>query len=76
MALFSLLIKSKELEEFGTDLLIKGILHYDLIHKIIQRSEDSNSWLCSKIHDLLMDFSFHPLIGEEITMSVLNERII
>ena len=43
MALFSLLIKSKELEEFGTDLLIKGILHYDLIHKIIQRSEDSNS---------------------------------
>lgn len=30
----------------------------------------------SKIHDLIMDFSFHKSIGEEIAMTVLNERII
>ena len=69
------MIKSKELEEQGTDLFLKGISHYDLMHKIIQRSEEGNSWLCSKIHDLVMDFSFHPLIGEEISMGVLNDRI-
>lgn len=46
------------------------------MHKIIQRSEEGNSRLCSKIHDLVMDFSFHPQIGEEISMSVLNERIV
>jgi len=30
----------------------------------------------SKIHDSIMDFSFHPLIGEEIAMGVLNERLV
>jgi len=69
-------LKSKELEEFGADIFIKGVLHYDLMHKLIQWSEDSNGRLSSKIHDLIMDFSFHPQIGEEIALNVLNERIV
>jgi len=37
------LIKNKEIEERGMELFVKGILHYDIMNKLIWRAEESNS---------------------------------
>jgi hypothetical protein len=32
--------------------------------KLLQKSEEGNTRLTNKIHEVLLDFSFHPKLGE------------
>jgi len=43
IVLLGSLIKNKEIEERGMELFVKGILHYDIMNKLIWRAEESNS---------------------------------
>ena len=74
IALFNALISAKELEEKGVDTLVQGITQTELIPKMLLKSEEG-SRVTSKIHEALMDFSFHPVIGEKLVSSYLIERI-
>jgi hypothetical protein len=41
----------------------------------LQRSEEGNTRLTNKIHESLLDFSFHPRIGEAHVSSFILQRI-
>ena len=43
--------------------------------KLLQRSEEGNTRLTNKIHECLLDFSFHPRIGEAHVASFILQRI-
>ena len=51
------------------------IVQEEIIQKLLLKSEESNTRLTNKIHEALLDLSYHPKIGEDIVSSAILERI-
>lgn len=51
------------------------VTEYELISKFLERSEEGNSRISSKAQECLIDFSFHPLIGEGFVSTYLLSRL-
>ena len=43
------------------------ITEEEVVPKLLLKSEESNTRLTNKIHETLLDLSYHPKIGEDLT---------
>ena len=75
IAIFSFCVSSSKLEEKGIDIFVRLVTDYDLINKLLERSEESNARISSKAQETLIDFSFHPIIGEGFVSTYLISRL-
>ena len=75
IAIFSFWISSSKLEEKGIDVFVRMVTDYDIINKLLERSEEVNSRISSKAQEALIDFSFHPMIGEGFVSTYLISRL-
>lgn len=75
MALFSLLVSSSKLEEKGLDIFVRMISEYEIVIKLLEKSEEGNARISNKAQEGLIDFSFHPMIGEGFVAAYLISRL-
>ena len=73
--LFQFLISSPILEEKGIETFVRAVTDLDIVGKMLVKSEDGSGRSVGKVHDVLLDFSFHPGIGEGFAASYLVSRI-
>lgn len=53
-----------------------AIIHErNVLHKLLLKSEEGNTRITNKIHEILLDFSFHPGIGEVHVASFVLARL-
>jgi len=70
-----LLVSSSKLEEKGIDIFVRMVTEHEIITKFLERSEEGNSRISSKAQEVLIDFSFHPMIGEGFVSTYLISRL-
>lgn len=75
ISLFSFMISSSKLEEKGIDIFVRTVTENEIINKLLERSEEGNTRISSKAQEILVDFSFHPLIGEGFVSTYLISRL-
>lgn len=77
LQLLNLLITSAKIEETsGVMEAFKNVfIARNIVMKLLQKSEESNTRITNKIHECLLDFSFHPKIGEAHCSSFILQRI-
>lgn len=66
LQLLTLLITSAKVEQSpqAIDTFKRVFTERNITLKLLQRSEEGNTRLTNKIHECLLDYSFHPRIGE------------
>ena len=70
LQLFNLFVSSAKLEQF-----LRFIADAELVPKFLAKTEDGNVRVISKVHEALIDFAFHPSIGEGFVATYLIARI-
>jgi len=75
LSLFNLIVSSTQVERGGVETLKKGVTERDIVLRLLQKSEEGNTRVTNKIHEALLDFSFHPKIGEAQVTSFVLARI-
>ena len=75
ISLFSFMVSSSKLEEKGIDTFVRMVTENEIINKLLERSEESNTRISSKAQETLIDFSFHPMIGEGFVSTYLISRL-
>ena len=46
-----------------------------IVPKLLLKSEESNTRITNKIHEALLDLSYHPKVGEDLVASAILQRI-
>jgi len=66
--MFNLIISSSKIDQDFSSIAIfhQMIVQEEIIPKLLLKSEESNTRLTNKIHEALLDLSYHPKIGEDI----------
>lgn len=66
LQLLTLLITSAKIEnsDLAIDNFKRVFIERSITLKLLQRSEEGNTRITNKIHECLLDYSFHPRIGE------------
>ena len=75
VAIFNQLVSNPELEEKGIDVFVCNVTEYELICKLLERSEEGNARISSKAQEAVIDFSFHPSIGESFVTTYIISRL-
>ena len=47
----------------------------NIVPKLLLKSEESNTRLTNKIHEALLDLSYHPKVGEDLVAAAILQRI-
>ena len=65
LQLLNMLISSAKIEQSRSVEIFKNVfIERNIVLKLLQKSEEGNTRMTNKIHESLLDFSFHPEIGE------------
>ena len=66
LSLLTLLITSARVEQNpqAIEVFKRVFTERSITLKLLQRSEEGNTRITNKIHECLLDYSFHPRIGE------------
>lgn len=75
MAVFGFLVSSSKLEEKGLDVFVRLVTEYEIISKLLDKSEEGNTRISNKAQEGIIDFSFHPMIGEGFSSTYLMSRL-
>ena len=75
MAIFNFLVSSSKLEENGLELFVRLVTEHEIINKLLQKSEEGNARISNKAQEGVIDFSFHPMIGEGFATTYLLSRL-
>lgn len=75
MTIFNFLVSSSKLEEKGLDIFVRMVTEFEIITKLLEKSEEGNNRISSKAQEGLIDFSFHPMIGEGFVSTYLISRL-
>jgi len=75
MAIFSFLVSSSKLEEKGLDVFVRLVTEFEIVIKLLRKSEEGNTRISNKAQEGLIDFSFHPMIGEGFVSAYLLSRL-
>jgi ankyrin repeat protein len=75
MTIFNFLVSSSKLEEKGLDIFVRMVTEFELITKLLEKSEEGNNRISNKAQEGLVDFSFHPMIGEGFVSTYLLSRL-
>lgn len=75
--LFNLIISSSKIDQDAASMgiFLQSIQEEEIIPKLLLKSEESNTRLTNKIHEALLDLSYHPKIGEGLVSQSILERI-
>ena len=76
LQLLNLMISSAKLEQSTAVETFKNVfIERNIVLKLLQKSEEGNTRMTNKIHECLLDFSFHPKIGEAHVSSFILQRL-
>ena len=75
IAIFTFLVSSSKLEEKGLDVFVRLVTELEIVIKLLNKSEEGNARISTKAQEALIDFSFHPMIGEGFVSTYLTSRI-
>ena len=53
----------------------KLLAQEEVVPNLLLKSEESNTRLTNKIHEALLDLSYHPKIGEDLVSQAILDRI-
>lgn len=67
----SSLVEMKSINAFKNAVVVER----NVVHKMLLKSEEGNTRITNKIHEILLDFSFHPGIGEVHVASFVLARL-
>ena len=56
-------------------MFLQMITEEEVVPKLLLKSEESNTRLTNKIHETLLDLSYHPKIGEDLVALAILQRI-
>ena len=56
-------------------MFLQMITEEEVVPKLLLKSEESNTRLTNKIHESLLDLSYHPKIGEDLVALAILQRI-
>ena len=76
--MFNLIIASSKIDQdiAAIGMFRQMIINEEIVPKMLLKSEESNTRLTNKIHESLLDLSYHPKIGEDLVSQALIERIV
>lgn len=69
------MISSTTIETKGINEFTGYLDEFGVIEKLLAKSEEGNQRVTAKVHESLLDFSFHPKIGESIVGKQILERV-
>ena len=77
LQLFHSLITSSKIDQDpkAISVFIQLLQTEEIVRKLLLKSEESNTRLTNKIHEALLDLSYHPKIGEELVSLAILEQI-
>lgn len=77
LQLFNILVSSSKIQQDPVSMQIfkDTMMREGIVPKLLLKSEESNTRLTNKIHEALLDLSYHPKIGEDIVASAILQRI-
>ena len=75
--MFNLMISSSKLDQDPAAIAMfkQMVAEEEIVQKLLLKSEESNTRLTNKIHETLLDLSYHPKFGEDIVSQAILERI-
>ena len=75
--LFNLIISSSKIDQDmeSISIFLTSISDEEIVEKLLLKSEESNTRLTNKIHEALLDLSYHPKAGENIVSAAILSRI-
>ena len=67
--MFNLMISSSKIDQDPASIAIfrQMIAQEEIIPRLLLKSEESNTRLTNKIHESLLDLSYQPKVGEDLT---------
>jgi len=77
LALFNLMVSSSKIDQDTTAMrkFFQAIEKEGVVPKLLTKSEESNTRITNKIHEALLDLSYHPQIGEDfVAGALLNQN--
>jgi len=77
LALFNHMVSSSKIDQDNTlfNKFFQTIEKEDIVTKLLVKSEESNTRITNKIHEALLDLSYHPKIGEDFIAKSLIAQI-
>ena len=75
--MLNLMISSSKLDQDPAAIAMfrSMVAEEEIVQKLLLKSEESNTRLTNKIHETLLDLSYHPKFGEDIASQAILERI-
>lgn len=75
--MLNLMISSSKLDQDPASIAMfrQMIIQEEVVPRLLLKSEESNTRLTNKIHEALLDLSYHPKIGEDLASAAILERI-
>lgn len=75
--MFNLMISSSKIDQDPASIAMfrKLLAQEEVVPNLLLKSEESNTRLTNKIHEALLDLSYHPKIGEDLVSQAILDRI-
>ena len=75
--MLNLMISSSKVDQDPATIamFLQMITEEEVVPKLLLKSEESNTRLTNKIHETLLDLSYHPKVGEDLVALAILERI-
>ena len=75
--LFNLIISSSKIDQDAASfaIFLSSVHEEEIVPKLLLKSEESNTRLTNKIHEALLDLSYHPKVGENLVSLAILDRI-
>lgn len=75
--LFNTLVASSKIDQDSDSInvFVKVVTNDRIVLKFLQKSEESNTRLTNKIHEALLDLSYHPKVGENLVAQAILDQI-
>ena len=75
--LLNLMISSSKIDQDSASIAMfrQLLVQEEIAPRLLLKSEESNTRLTNKIHETLLDLSYHSLVGEDLVAQAVLERI-
>jgi len=75
--MLNLMISSSKVDQDPASIamFLQMITEEEVVPKLLLKSEESNTRLTNKIHETLLDLSYHPKIGEDLVALAILQRV-
>ena len=75
--MLNLMISSSKIDQDSASIAVfrQLLAQEEIVPRLLLKSEESNTRLTNKIHETLLDLSYHSLVGEDLVAQAVLERI-